>query len=211
MPNYLVVGAGLAGAVLANRLATIREAKVTVIDKRDHLAGNSHTERCSETGIMQHMYGAHIFHTSSKPVWDFVNRYADMRTFVNTPFAEHDEEYYPLPINLDTLERFFKRRFTPQSAFEFVSHLGCRKSSKPANFREQGLMLLGEDLYYAFFHGYTKKQWGANQTTYLLLSFHDYLSALTITVIITQAFIKAYLRKAILRWFEGSWNIQVYQ
>lgn len=165
MQNYLVVGAGLAGAVIANRLAWARDAKVTLIDRRDHLAGNCHTERCKDTGIMQHMHGAHIFHTSNKAVWDFVNQYADFRTFVNTPFAEHQDNYYPLPINLETLERFFKRRFTPQSAMEFMKERGDKQIVSPSNFREKGLMLLGEELYYAFFHGYTKKQWGRDPET----------------------------------------------
>lgn len=160
MKKYLVVGAGLAGAVLANKLAENPENRISVVEKRNHLAGNCHTQRCAETGIMQHMYGAHIFHTSNKSVWDFINKFADFRSFINTPFAEHEGEYFSLPINLDTLERFFKRRFTPQTAQEFVGNLGRKDIVDPQNFREQGLMLLGEDLYYAFFHGYTKKQWG---------------------------------------------------
>jgi UDP-galactopyranose mutase len=160
MKDILVVGAGFSGAVLANCLSADSNCRITIVDQRNHLAGNCHTKRCEDTNIMQHMYGAHIFHTSDYRVWKFVNRYADFRSFINTPFAQYNNQYYSLPINLDTLERYFKRKFTPESARSFIEQIQCKEYESPKNFKEQGLRYLGEELYYAFFHGYTLKQWG---------------------------------------------------
>lgn len=159
--RVLVIGAGFSGAVVARRLANDPNTDIHVIDKREHVAGNCHTERCPETGVMQHVYGAHIFHTSSHRVWKFVNEFADFRTFINNPFARYDGALYSLPINLSTFSKFFDREFTPESAKRFLENeLQRHDIEEPRNFEEQGLRFLGDDLYYAFFYGYTKKQWG---------------------------------------------------
>ena len=159
--KVLIIGAGFSGSVLASQIAQDEKLHIDIIDKRDHVAGNCHTDRCPETGVMVHAYGAHIFHTSSSRVWQFVNKFGDFRTFINNPFALYEGDLYSLPINLSTLSQFFRRRFSPESARKFLEKELQRKDiTDPQNFEEQALRFLGDDLYYAFFYGYTKKQWG---------------------------------------------------
>ena len=161
--RYLVVGAGFSGAVFARELVTHdSEAKVLIVDQRPHVAGNCHTERDAATGVMEHKYGPHIFHTSREDVWQFVNQYTKMMPFVNRVKASISQGVFSLPVNLQTINQFFGKNFNPAEARAFVDTLGDASIKDPQNFEEQALKFLGKDLYYAFFHGYTLKQWGCD-------------------------------------------------
>jgi len=160
MKHILVVGAGFSGAVLARELAERAQWQVTVIDARDHVAGNCHTERDPDTGVMVHRYGPHIFHTDDEAVWTYVRRFGQFAPFVNRVKASIDSGVFSLPINLHTINQFFGKRFSPTEARAFVAGLGDSRIGEPQNFEEQALKHVGRELYEAFFHGYTLKQWG---------------------------------------------------
>lgn len=160
MKNYLIVGAGFSGAVLARELAEQGGARVLVIDSRDHVAGNCHTERDDASGVMIHQYGPHIFHTDKKHVWDYVNRFGEFRPFINRVKASIDKGIFSMPINLHTINQFFGKHFSPDQARAFIATLGDSSIGEPANFEEQALKFIGRDFYEAFFYGYSKKQWG---------------------------------------------------
>jgi UDP-galactopyranose mutase len=158
--RILVVGAGFSGAVAARELAVSLGAKVLVIDERNHVAGNCHTERDPEYGIMLHRYGAHIFHTPREDVWNYVNRYSKFGAYTHRVKVSTRRGMFSLPINLQTINRFFGKSFTPQEAEAFVATLGDKTIGEPRNFEEQALKFIGRELYETFFYGYTKKQWG---------------------------------------------------
>lgn len=158
--HYLIVGAGLAGSVLARELVAALACHVTIFEERSHLAGNCHTERDSRSGVMIHTYGPHIFNTDRRDVWEYVNRFVHFRPYVNRVKAKIERGVFSLPINLQTINQFFGKTFTPAEAKEFVASLGDKTIGEPANFEEQALKFLGRELYDAFFYGYTKKQWG---------------------------------------------------
>ncbi|MDR1190151.1 MAG: NAD(P)-binding protein [Verrucomicrobiales bacterium] len=160
MKNVLIVGAGLSGAVLARELAGRLACRVTVLDRRDHLAGNCHTRRDRVSGVMLHVYGPHIFHTGSGRVWEYANRFAKFGPFINRVKAVTKRGVFSLPINLLTVNQFFGKTLTPAQARAFLAELGGVTDSEPRNFEEQARKLVGGELYEAFFHGYTKKQWG---------------------------------------------------
>lgn len=158
--RYLIIGSGFSGSVLANRLATLSNCNVEIWDERSHSAGNCYTARDGQTNIMVHEYGPHIFNTDKKHIWDFVNSFAEFRPYVHRVKAKSGDEVYSLPINLHTINQYFKKSFTPQQAKEFLNGLADKSIVEPANFEEQALKFIGKDLYHAFFYGYTKKQWG---------------------------------------------------
>lgn len=158
--HCLVVGAGFSGVVLARQLAERGGFRITVMDRRSHLAGNCHTGRDEPTGIMVHHYGPHIFNTNSAVVWNYVNRFGVFRPFVNRVKAVHSKGVFSLPINLHTINQFYGKSLNPEQARAFVESLGDKTILEPRNFEEQALKMLGRDLYEAFFYGYTLKQWG---------------------------------------------------
>jgi UDP-galactopyranose mutase len=161
--NYLVVGAGFSGAVLARELAeNDSSAKILIIDERSHIAGNCHTKVDEDTGIQEHVYGPHIFHTSREDVWSYVNKYTKMMPFTLRTKAFTSKGIFSLPINLHTINQLFNKKFNPTEAEEFIKSLGDRSIINPQNFEEQALKFIGPDLYYSFFHGYTVKQWGCD-------------------------------------------------
>ena len=160
--NIAIVGAGFSGAVLAHRLATELDCRITVFDERDHVAGNCHTVRDAETGVMEHRYGPHIFHTSNERVWEFVNRFSRFRPFVNRVKAVTPRGLFPLPINLMTINQFFGKNLRPDEARAFIDSIGDKSISTPVSFEDQALRFVGRDLYEAFFLGYTMKQWGVH-------------------------------------------------
>ncbi|MCB1178458.1 MAG: UDP-galactopyranose mutase, partial [Leptospiraceae bacterium] len=133
---------------------------ITVVDERSHIAGNCYTERDSSTGIMVHKYGPHIFHTSNKKVWDYVNSFVPFINFVNRVKAKYNSNIYSLPINLHTINQFFSKSFNPNEAKTFIEKEGDSSITEPKTFEDQARKFLGEKLYKAFFYGYTKKQWG---------------------------------------------------
>jgi UDP-galactopyranose mutase len=157
-----VIGAGFSGAVAARELADRLPCHVEVWDEREHIGGNCHTERDSETGVMVHRYGPHIFNTDNERVWNYVRRFGDFRPFTNRVKAVTARGLFSLPINLLTINQFFGKTFSPSEAESFVQTLGDKTIGEPANFEEQALKMLGRDLYEAFFEGYTIKQWGCH-------------------------------------------------
>jgi UDP-galactopyranose mutase len=155
-----IAGAGFAGAVLARELAESGNFIVDVYDERAHVAGNCHTKRDDESGVMVHEYGPHIFNTSREDVWEYIQRWGELEPFVNRVKAHTESGVFSLPINLLTINQFFGKKFTPLQAKEFVSSLGDQRIHEPQNFEEQAMKFLGKDFYQNFFYGYTKKQWG---------------------------------------------------
>lgn len=155
--DYLIVGAGLYGAVFAREL-TQRGKSCLVIDRRNHIAGNIYTEKMS--GINVHKYGAHIFHTSDREVWEYVNQFAEFNNYVNSPLAVYRDELYNLPFNMNTFSKMWGIR-TPKEARQMierqVAELGI---TEPQNLEEQALSLVGTDVYTKLIKGYTEKQWG---------------------------------------------------
>ena len=160
MKSVLIVGAGFSGAVVAHSLA-LDGFNVVVADDRDHLGGNCHTYRDDASGVMVHKYGPHIFHTDDAEVWDFVNRFATFKPYVNRVKTTVGGKVYSLPVNLHTINQFFDESFSPDQAAKFISEISETIES-PQNFEEQALAFVGSDLYEAFFKGYTKKQWGVD-------------------------------------------------
>jgi UDP-galactopyranose mutase len=158
--HFLVVGAGFSGAIIANELAKHFDCKVDVWDERNHIAGNCHTERDATTGIMVHKYGPHIFNTDRKEIWDYVNALVELKPYVHRVKALSKGNVYSFPVNLHTINQVFGKSFTPKEAREFVQTLGDTSITEPKNFEEQALKFIGKELYYHFFYGYTKKQWG---------------------------------------------------
>jgi len=157
--NIAIVGAGFSGAVIANQLAQAGY-QVEVFESRDHVAGNCHSERDPETGVMVHVYGPHIFHTDIERSWEFVNRYMEFMPYVNRVKAITNGAVYTLPINLLTINQFFGKTFRPAEAEAFMQSLGDKSIENPTTFEEQALRFVGRELYEAFFKTYTIKQWG---------------------------------------------------
>ncbi len=157
MYDYLIVGAGLFGSVFAHEM-TIRGKKCLVIDKRSHIGGNCYTKLVD--GINVHWYGAHIFHTSDKQVWDYVNQFAEFNGFVNSPMAVFGDEIYNLPFNMNTFSRMWGIK-TPAEAKRIIeSQISRLNISEPKNLEEQAIKLVGTDVYEKLVKGYTEKQWG---------------------------------------------------
>lgn len=158
MYDYLIVGAGFYGTVCAYELARAGKS-VLVIDRRSHIGGNAYTE--SVEGINVHRYGAHIFHTSDKAIWDYVNRFAEFNSFVNQPVARYGNEMYNLPFNMNTFTKLWKDICTPaQAEARIEKERAKEKIGEPKNLEEQALKLVGRTIYEKFIKGYTEKQWG---------------------------------------------------
>jgi UDP-galactopyranose mutase len=159
MKKIAVIGAGFSGAVIARRLAEA-SCRVSVFEKRNHVAGNCHTRRDADSGILIHAYGPHIFHTNNEAVWQFVTRHADFEPYVNRVKAVSQGKVYSFPINLHTINQFYGVNLNPSAAEAFIEAIRSKEISEPASFEEQALKLIGKDLYEAFLMGYTIKQWG---------------------------------------------------
>lgn len=161
--RVLMVGAGLSGAVIGRRLAEAGHS-VTVMDARPHVAGNCHTARDPETGVLVHVYGPHIFHTDDAEVWDYVNSFETFLPFKNRVKTTSQGAVYSLPINLHTINQFYGRTFRPEEARAFIETQADTSITDPQTFEDQALRFVGPDLYEAFFKGYTEKQWGCSPT-----------------------------------------------
>ncbi|MBR0554840.1 UDP-galactopyranose mutase [Ciceribacter sp. L1K23] len=155
------VGAGLSGAVIGRELAEAGY-EVEIFDSRDHIAGNCHTERDPETGVMVHVYGPHIFHTDDAEVWNYVNRFQAFLPYKNRVKTTSGGQVYSLPINLHTINQFFGKTLRPDEARAFIETQADTTIEDPQTFEEQALRFVGNDLYEAFLKGYTQKQWGCS-------------------------------------------------
>ena len=157
--DLLIVGAGFYGATLAERVASLGK-RVVVIDRRAHIGGNAYTQTCPQTGVEIHRYGAHLFHTSNKRVWDYLHRFTSFTGYQHRVFTTYRDQVYAMPINLGTICQFFGRRLSPAQARALIAEqareLGDRE---PANLEEKAISLIGRPLYEAFIRGYTAKQW----------------------------------------------------
>lgn len=159
-PDLVVVGAGLFGLTVAQQAVERLGVRVEIIDVRDHIGGNAYSYMDEETGAEIHKYGAHLFHTSNKRVWDYVNRFTSFTNYVHRVYATHDGEVYPLPINLGTINQFFRAHYTPAEAKALVAEQAGELAGKdPQNLNDKGISLIGRPLYEAFIKNYTGKQW----------------------------------------------------
>ena len=155
--DYLIVGAGLYGATIANK-AQEAGKKVLVIDKRNHIAGNVYTEEIE--GINVHKYGAHIFHTDYKDVWDYVNSFVEFNRYTNSPIARIGNEIYNMPFNMNTFSKIWNDVFTPEEAIRRIEEEKKEMAEiEPTNLEEQAISLVGRTIYEKLVKGYTEKQW----------------------------------------------------
>ncbi len=155
--DYLIVGSGLFGAVFANE-AKKAGKKVFVIERRDHIGGNIYTERVN--GIDVHKYGAHIFHTSDKNVWNYVNQFAEFNNYINSPVAVYKDELYNLPFNMNTFSKMWGIKTPVEAEQKIKEQIADLNITNPRDLEEQALSLVGKDVYEKLIKGYTEKQWG---------------------------------------------------
>ncbi|MGN0308292.1 MAG: UDP-galactopyranose mutase [Lachnospiraceae bacterium] len=155
--DYLVVGAGLFGAVFAHE-AKKKGKKVLVIDKRNHIGGNIYTREVE--GIQVHQYGAHIFHTSNRRVWEYVNQFAEFNRYTNSPVARYKDELYNLPFNMNTFFQMWGVKTPEEAKAKIKEQIQEAGISEPKNLEEQAVSLVGKDIYEKLVKGYTEKQWG---------------------------------------------------
>lgn len=159
--DYLIVGTGLFGAVFAHEMSLAGKT-CYCIDKRETIAGNIYTQE--QSGIQVHKYGAHIFHTSNKKIWDYVNRFAEFNHYVNSPIAVYGDELYNMPFNMNTFSKMWNIR-TPKEAQDIIAAQRAEAQvDEPRNLEEQALSLVGRDVYEKLVKGYTEKQWGRDCT-----------------------------------------------
>ena len=161
--KLLMVGAGLSGAVIGRTLAEAGH-DITVIDSRDHVAGNCHTKRDPDTGVLIHVYGPHIFHTNDAEVWDYVNQFSEFKPYKNRVKSTSQGQVFSLPINLHTINQFYGKTMRPEEARAFIADQADASITDPQTFEDQALAFVGPALYEAFFKGYTQKQWGCDPT-----------------------------------------------
>lgn len=159
--DYLIVGTGLFGSVFAYEMNR-RGKKCLVIDKRQNIAGNIYTE--ARNGIQVHRYGAHIFHTSNKKVWDYVNQFAEFNHYINCPVAVYEDELYNLPFNMNTFNKMWGVKTPAEAKEKIADQISRLNIGEPKNLEEQALSLVGRDVYEKLIKGYTEKQWGRSCT-----------------------------------------------
>lgn len=158
--DYLVVGAGFYGAVLAEKIASDLNLKVLVIDKRKHIGGNAYSYTDKATNIEVHKYGSHLFHTSNEEVWNYLNKFTKFNDYQHCVYTTYNGKVYTMPINLETINSFYEKNLSPDEAFKFIqSEIDKYKVDDPKNLEEKAISLIGKPLYDAFIYGYTKKQW----------------------------------------------------
>lgn len=159
-PDLVVVGSGFFGLTVAERVATELGLRVLVIDRRDHIGGNAYSEDEPSTGIEVHRYGAHLFHTSNKTVWDYVTGFTDFTSYQHRVYTTYRGEVFPMPINLGTINQFFRSALSPvQARARVVEQAAEIETGEADNFEDKAISLIGRPLYDAFIRGYTAKQW----------------------------------------------------
>lgn len=158
--SVLIVGCGLFGAVIAERIASHFTIKSMIIDSRNHIGGNCYTDCDVETGIEYHAYGTHIFHTSSQQVWEYINRFTGFNSYYHQVLTTFRDKVYQMPINLETINSFYNINLKPFEVHSFLkSEIAKEGITTPRNFEEKAISLIGRSLYEAFIRGYTIKQW----------------------------------------------------
>lgn len=158
--DLVVVGSGFFGLTVAERCASELDKRVLVIDRRDHIGGNAYSEVDPETGIEVHRYGAHLFHTSNPRVWEYVNRFTEFTDYVHRVYTTHRGEVFPLPINLGTINQFFRSAHGPDAARALIAEQAAEVAAADVtNLEEKAISLIGRPLYEAFIRDYTAKQW----------------------------------------------------
>jgi UDP-galactopyranose mutase len=158
--DLVVVGSGFFGLTIAERCAEELGLKVIVIDRRDHIGGNAYSEADPETGIEVHRYGAHLFHTSNERVWEYVNRFTSFTPYVHRVYTTVGGEVFPMPINLGTVNQFFRSAHGPAAARALIAEQAAElEGDEVSNLEEKAISLIGRPLYDAFIKGYTAKQW----------------------------------------------------
>ncbi|MBO0875771.1 MAG: UDP-galactopyranose mutase [Pseudonocardia sp.] len=163
--DLVVVGSGFFGLTVAERASAELDKRVLVLEKRNHIGGNAYSEPEPETGIEIHRYGAHLFHTSNKRVWDYVNRFTSFTNYQHRVFARYDGQVYPFPLNLGLINQFFGRSYTPDEARALIAEqAGEFDTASARNLEEKAISLVGRPLYEAFIRGYTAKQWQTDPT-----------------------------------------------
>ena len=155
--DYLIVGAGLFGAIFAHEM-TKNGKKCLIIEKRNHIAGNAYTEL--KENINVHKYGAHIFHTNNKKVWEYINQFADFNRFTNSPVANYKGEFYNLPFNMNTFYQMWGVKTPAEAKAKIEEQKSDANIENPQNLEEQAISLIGKDIYEKLVKGYTEKQWG---------------------------------------------------
>ena len=165
MKNVWIVGCGFFGAVTAERIASQLDLPVTMIDRRGHIGGNSWSEIDPQTGVEYHKYGSHIFHTSDEAVWNYITHFTDFNEYRHTVLTTFRGEVFTMPINLGTINQYYRKAMSPEEAKRFVAQ-ECSKENirDPRNLEEKAVSLIGRPLYEAFFRGYTIKQWEKDPT-----------------------------------------------
>src|SRR5829696_785953 len=156
--DYLVVGAGFAGSVLAERLARDANKRVLVIDKRNHIGGNAYDQH-DNAGVLIHKYGPHIFHTNSRDVFEYLSKFTEWRHYQHRVLASVDGQLVPIPINLDTINRLYGLQLTAQEMDAFLASV-AEPRERIETSEDAVVSKVGRDLYNKFFRGYTRKQWG---------------------------------------------------
>lgn len=160
--DVVVVGAGFFGLTLAYEISTRSNYKVIVLDKRDHLGGNAFSYTDPSTNIEIHKYGSHLFHTSNKRVWDFVNQFSKFNSYIHSVKTLYNNQVFSMPINLQTISQYVGRYMNPKEAHEWIEKQRGAVVDSPRNLEEQAVKLIGKSLYEAFIKGYTMKQWSTN-------------------------------------------------
>lgn len=159
--DFIVVGAGFFGAVIAERIANDLNKKVLVVEKRNHIGGNCYSEIHQETGIEYHKYGTHIFHTSNKKVWDYINNFTSLNSYYHQVLTVYEDKVYQMPINLETINSFYNVNLKPFEVDGFLQKERDKEYyANPENFEQQAINHVGRPIYEAFLKGYTIKQWG---------------------------------------------------
>ncbi|MDN5639505.1 MAG: UDP-galactopyranose mutase [Actinomycetia bacterium] len=158
--DLVVVGSGLFGLTIAEQAASELGLKVVILDRRSHIGGNAYSEKEERTGIEVHRYGAHLFHTSNERVWEYVNRFTKFTDYVHRVYTRHNDEVFPMPINLGTINQFFRAAYGPAEARALIQEqAGELAGTDPQNLNDKGIQLIGRPLYEAFIKHYTGKQW----------------------------------------------------
>ncbi len=159
--KYVIVGAGLFGLTLAERIANDKNCDITILEKRNHIGGNCYSTIDTETGIEIHPYGPHVFHTADEQVWSYINRFSKFNNYRHKVVIDYQQRKYFMPINLKTINEYFNTNYNPAQAKDFMQYIAEFRGI-PANLEEKAISLIGSNLYNTFIKGYTTKQWGTD-------------------------------------------------